>query len=116
MTRRIAFVVTAAMTIACGAKEDPTTVALTGRLEAPLVDFAPKVPGRGGAGKGGGGRRGEGGDPLIQLDLGDTALAVERDRHGVESARARLQDLAVGSRQAGVGAGEAGLPRQHDAG
>jgi HlyD family secretion protein len=53
------------------------------------------------------GDRVKAGDLLIVLDLGDTALAVDRDRHGVESARARLQDLSVGSRQAEVAAAEA---------
>src|SRR5262245_33101308 len=98
MTSRIAMLAAlSAMTIACGAKEDLTIVALNGRIEAPLVDLAPKVAGRVVAVKVVEGQRVKAGDLLIQLDLGDTALAVERDRHGVESARARLQDLAVGS-------------------
>jgi HlyD family secretion protein len=97
----------AATAVACGAKEDPTTVALNGRVEAPLVDLAPKVAGRVIAVKVVEGQRVKAGDLLIQLDLGDTALAVERDRHGVESARARLQDLAVGSREAEVVSAEA---------
>jgi HlyD family secretion protein len=97
----------AAMTIACATTEDPTTVALNGRIEAPLVDLAPKVAGRVVAVKVVEGQRVKAGDLLIQLDLGDTALAVERDRHGVESARARLQDLAVGSRAAEVASAEA---------
>jgi HlyD family secretion protein len=82
-------------------------VHLNGRLEAPLVDLAPKVAGRVVEIKVKEGDRVKAGDLLIVLDLGDTALAVERDRHGVESARARLQDLAVGSRQAEVAAAEA---------
>lgn len=98
----------AAITAAgCGAKPDPTTVRLNGRLEAPLVDLAPKVSGRVTAIAVKEGERVKAGDVLIRLDLGDTALAVERDRHGVESARARLQDLAVGSRDAEVAAAEA---------
>src|SRR5262245_63645781 len=92
---------------ACGPKPDPTTVKLNGRLEAPLVDLAPKVAGRVITVGVKEGDRVKAGDLLIRLDLGDTALAVERDRHGVESARARLQDLAVGSRQAEVAAAEA---------
>lgn len=108
MTVRIAMLITLAATaVACGAKEDPTTVALNGRIEAPLVDLAPKVAGRVVAVKVTEGQRVKAGDLLIQLDLGDTALAVERDRHGVESARARLQDLAVGSREAEVASAEA---------
>src|SRR5262245_51117440 len=102
-----ALVILAAAAIACGAKDDPSTVALNGRIEAPLVDLAPKVAGRVVAVKVVEGQRVKAGDLLIQLDLGDTALAVERDKHGVESARARLQDLAVGSREAEVASAEA---------
>jgi len=98
-----------AVTVACGQKEDPNLVHLNGRLEAPLVDLAPKVAGRVLEVRVKEGDRVKAGDLLIVLDLGDTALAVERDRHGVESARARLQDLAVGSRQAEVAAAEAEL-------
>jgi HlyD family secretion protein len=98
-----------AVTAACGAKDDPNLVHLNGRLEAPLVDLAPKVAGRVLEVRVKEGDRVKAGDLLIVLDLGDTALAVERDRHGVESARARLQDLAVGSRQAEVAAAEAEL-------
>jgi len=110
MRSRFAFVLPLAIvTAACGAKEDPTVVNLNGRLEAPLVDLAPKVAGRVLEVRVKEGDRVKAGDLLIVLDLGDTALAVERDRHGVESARARLQDLAVGSRQAEVAAAEAEL-------
>jgi HlyD family secretion protein len=92
---------------ACSQAKDPNIVQLNGRIEAPLVDLAPKVTGRVIAVKVREGDRVKAGDLLITLDLGDTALAVVRDRHGVESARARLQDLAVGSRQAEVKAAEA---------
>src|SRR5262245_36656683 len=97
----------AAATIACGPKADPNLVKLNGRLEAPLVDLAPKVSGRVISISVKEGERVKAGDLLIRLDLGDTALAVERDRHGVESARARLQDLSVGSRAAEVNSAEA---------
>lgn len=97
----------AALSAACGPKTDPTVVKLNGRLEAPLVDLAPKVAGRVVEVVVREGDRVKAGDLLIRLDLGDTALAVERDRHGVESARARLQDLAVGSRRAEVAGAEA---------
>jgi HlyD family secretion protein len=97
----------AAATVGCGPKTDPSRVKLNGRLEAPLVDLAPKVAGRVISIAVKEGERVKAGDLLIRLDLGDTALAVERDRHGVQSARARLQDLAVGSRQAEVAAAEA---------
>jgi multidrug resistance efflux pump len=94
---------------ACTAKPDPTAVKLNGRIEAPLVDLAPKVIGRVIAVHVREGDRVKAGDLLIQLDLGDTALAVERDRHGVASARARLQDLSDGSRREEVRAAEAEL-------
>jgi HlyD family secretion protein len=96
-------------TAACGPKTDPSTVNLNGRLEAPLVDLAPKVAGRVVAISVKEGERVKAGDLLIRLDLGDTALAVERDRHGVESARARLQDLSVGSRAQEVAGAEAAV-------
>jgi HlyD family secretion protein len=86
---------------------------LNGRLEAPLVDLAPKVSGRVTSVMVKEGDRVKAGDLLIALDLGDTALAVERDRHGVESARARLHDLANGSRQAEVAAAEAQVADRH---
>jgi len=99
----------AAVSAACGPKTDPGVVTLNGRLEAPLVDLAPKVAGRVITIAVREGDRVKAGDLLIQLDLGDTALAVDRDRHGVESARARLEDLAAGSRQAEIASAEAEL-------
>jgi multidrug resistance efflux pump len=99
----------AATCAACGPKADPATVKLNGRLEAPLVDLAPKVSGRVVAIAVREGERVKAGDLLIRLDLGETALDVERDRHGVASAEARLQDLSVGSRQAEVAAAEAAV-------
>jgi HlyD family secretion protein len=108
MTPRIGFLLSLAVAaVACGPNDDGSLVHLNGRLEAPLVDLAPKVAGRVVEIKVKEGERVKAGDLLMVLDLGDTALAVERDRHGVESARARLQDLAVGSRQAEVSAAEA---------
>jgi HlyD family secretion protein len=108
MTPRFGVLLTLALAaVACGANEDDSLVHLNGRLEAPLVDLAPKVSGRVLEVKVKEGERVKAGDLLMVLDLGDTALAVERDRHGVESARARLQDLAVGSRQAEVAGAEA---------
>jgi HlyD family secretion protein len=108
MTSRIGFLLTLAVAaIACGPKDDGSFVHLNGRLEAPIVDLAPKVAGRVVEVKVKEGERVKAGDLLMVLDLGDTAIAVERDRHNVESARARLQDLAVGSRQAEVAGAEA---------
>ena len=99
----------AAAGAACRAPEETGVVRLNGRLEAPLVDLAPKVAGRVIEVAVKEGDRVRAGDLLVRLDLGDTALAVDRDRHGVESARARLQDLAVGSREAEVVSAEADL-------
>ncbi len=94
----------AVLTTACGSTTDPSQLELNGRLEAQLVDLAPKVSGRVVAVLVKEGDRVKSGDLLVQLDLGDTALAVERDRHGVQAARARLQDLSVGSREAEIAA------------
>ena len=93
--------------LACSPAPDPNVVDLNGRIEAPLVDLAPKVAGRVVEITVKEGDRVKAGDLLIRLDLGETALDVERNRHGVASAQARLQDLAVGSRQAEVAAAEA---------
>jgi HlyD family secretion protein len=110
MTSRLLTIVAMAgalVSAACGSDADPNLIHLNGRLEAPLVDLAPKVSGRVVTVTVREGERVKAGDLLITLDLGDTALAVERDRHGVESAQARLQDLSVGSRAAEVSAAEA---------
>jgi HlyD family secretion protein len=97
----------ALLAAACGGDPDPNTVRLNGRLESPLVDLAPKVAGRVVEVLVKEGDRVEAGELLIRLDLGETALAVDRDRSGVASARARLGDLEVGSRQAEIAAAEA---------
>ena len=47
------------------------------------------------------GDRVKAGDLLVRLDLGETALAVDRDKSGVASAEARVRDLAAGSRRDG---------------
>jgi len=107
--KKTLLVALAAAAAACGSKSDPNIVHLNGRLEAPLVDLAPKVSGRVISVAVKEGDRVKAGDLLVTLDLGDTALAVERDRHGVESARARLQDLALGSRRAEIASAEAQL-------
>jgi HlyD family secretion protein len=109
MTPKIAFclALVAAAATGCSDNDEIATIQLNGRLEAPLVDLAPKVSGRVLEVRVREGERVKAGDVLMVLDLGDTALAVERDRHGVDSAHARLQDLAVGSRHAEVAAAEA---------
>ena len=52
------------------------------------------------------GDRVKAGDLVARLDLGETALAVERDRRGLESSQARYEDLQAGSRAAEIKAAE----------
>jgi HlyD family secretion protein len=92
---------------ACRPAADDTLLVLNGRIEAPSVDLAPKVTGRVAAVAVREGDRVKAGDVLVRLDLGDTALIVERDRRAVESAEARLRDLEAGSRRAEIRAAEA---------
>jgi HlyD family secretion protein len=109
-TRAIAAAAAAAMAFgaaACGEAEDPNLIRLNGRLEAPLVDVAPKVTGRVLEVLVREGDRVKAGDLLIRLDLGELAVAVQRDKAGVESAEARYRDLAAGSRREEVQAAEA---------
>jgi HlyD family secretion protein len=91
----------------CGKPDDGRIVHLNGRIEAPLVDLAPKVAGRVVEVLVREGDRVKAGDLLARLDLGDTALAVERDREGLRSAEARYEDMASGSRRAEIAAAEA---------
>jgi len=96
----------ALLAAACGAKEDPNVVRLNGRLEAPTVDLAPKVAGRVLDVKVREGDRVKSGDVLVTLDLGETTIAVDRDRRGLESSQARYSDLMAGSRTAEIKAAE----------
>lgn len=110
MNRLTAFAISVALlAAACGAKEDPNVVRLNGRLEAPTVDLAPKVAGRVLEVKVREGDRVKAGDLLVTLDLGETAIAVERDRRGLESSQARYSDLQAGSRTAEITQAEADL-------
>lgn len=99
----------AATTAACARKDDAGTIRLNGRLEAPLVDLAPKVAGRVLTVVVREGDRVKAGDLLVTLDLGETALAVDRDRRGLESSEARYSDLKAGSRTAEIAQAEADL-------
>ena len=101
-----AFAAAAIATAACRPKQDPNFVRLSGRLEAPTVDLAPKVAGRVVEVKVKEGDRVKAGDLLVKLDLGETALAVDRDRRGLESSQARYEDLQAGSRTAEIKAAE----------
>jgi HlyD family secretion protein len=110
MTRAAAAVTAMAVALgaaACGEKEDPNVIRLNGRLEAPLVDVAPKVAGRVVEVMVREGDRVKAGDLLIRLDIGELAVAVDRDKAGVESAEARYRDLAAGSRREEVQAADA---------
>jgi HlyD family secretion protein len=103
------FTVLAAAALAaagCRAKDDGS-VHLNGRLEAPVVDLAPKVAGRVVEVKVREGDRVKAGDLIARLDLGETALAPERDARGLQSAEARFNDLRVGSRSAEIAGAEA---------
>ena len=106
MKRLVLPLAVALLAPACGRKEDPNVVRLNGRLEAPLVDLAPKVAGRVVEVLVREGDRVKAGDVLVKLDLGETAIAVERDRRGLESSQARYSDLAAGSRTAEIKAAE----------
>lgn len=93
----------------CRSADDEGTLVLNGRVEAVQVDLAPKVAGRVVEVKVRQGERVAAGDLLVVLDLGETALAVDRDRRGVAAAQARARDLESGSRRAEVAAAEAEL-------
>ncbi|MEO8055460.1 MAG: efflux RND transporter periplasmic adaptor subunit [Acidobacteriota bacterium] len=99
---RSAVLLLVALASACRNGGDPNVVALSGRLEAPMVDLAPKVAGRVVEVKVKEGDRVKAGDLIARLDLGETALAPERDAKGLESAEARFNDLKVGSRAAEI--------------
>jgi HlyD family secretion protein len=92
---------------ACREAPPETAFVLNGRVEAQTVDLASKVTGRVVAVAAREGDRVKKGEVLARLDLGETTIAVERDRRGVESAQARLRDFAGGSRQAEVAAAQA---------
>jgi HlyD family secretion protein len=94
-------------TAACRGNEDPNIVRLNGRLEAPQVDIAPKVAGRVLNVLVKEGDRIKAGDLLIKLDIGETAIAVDAAKAGVESAEAKYRDLEVGTRPPDIRAAEA---------
>ncbi|HEY1434612.1 MAG TPA: efflux RND transporter periplasmic adaptor subunit [Thermoanaerobaculia bacterium] len=102
-----AVAVAAAGALGCPAKDDGRTLHLNGRIEAPLVDLAPKVAGRVIEVRVREGDRVKAGDLLVRLDLGGTALDVERDREGARAAQARYEDMAAGSRRPEIAGAEA---------
>jgi HlyD family secretion protein len=92
---------------ACRSEKADSPLVLNGRVEAPLVDLGPRVTGRVVEMRVREGDRVKQGDVLIVLNLGETALAVNRDQLGVASAEARYRDLEAGSRRSEVEAAEA---------
>lgn len=96
----------AALSVGCREKADPNVIRMNGTLEAPNVDLAPKVTGRVLEVLVREGDRVKAGDLLVKFDIGETAIAVDRDRAGVASAQARAKDLEAGSRQREVSAAQ----------
>ena len=93
--------------VGCRERAPETSFVLNGRIEATTVDLAAKATGRVLAVNVREGDRVKKGDVLVRLDLGETALFVERDKRAVESAEARLRDFSAGSRQAEIAAAQA---------
>jgi HlyD family secretion protein len=104
---RAAVLLVALSLAGCSRGGSDGSVHLNGRIEAPTVDLAPKVAGRVVEVKVREGDRVKAGDLLVTLDLGETALSVDRDRKGLQSAETRLKDLEVGSRPPEIAAAEA---------
>jgi HlyD family secretion protein len=102
------FLLPVVLAFAAGCREkDAVTIHIQGRIEAPLVDLSPKVAGRVLEVSVREGDRVKAGDLLVRLDLGETAIAVDRDRASLESAEARYQDFTAGSRRPEIQAAEA---------
>lgn len=80
---------------------------LNGRVEAALVDVAPRIQGRVLDVLVREGDRVKAGDLLVRLDLAETALAPRRDAEAVAAAEARVRDLSAGSRNSEVAAADA---------
>ena len=89
----------------CGRNaEDENVVRLNGRIESPTVDLATKVAGRVVQINVREGDRVQAGQVLAIVDLGETAVAVEREQAGVRSAQARAEDVQSGSREPEISA------------
>lgn len=86
----------------CRKTADDSIIHLNGRIEAPMVDLGPKVSGRVTEVLVREGDRVKAGAILVRLDLGETSIAVERERAGVRSAQARAEDLQAGTRPSEV--------------
>lgn len=102
-------VLAAASLVLVGCRRGPVDdrIHLNGRIEAALVDIAPRIQGRVLDVLVREGDRVKAGDLLVRLDLAETALAPERDAQSVAAAEARVRDLASGSRNTEVAAADA---------
>jgi HlyD family secretion protein len=99
----ITLVVTTFLVAGCrNTRDDDGIIHLNGRIEAPMVDLGPKVPGRVVQVLVREGDRVKAGALLVRLDLGETSIAVEREQAGVRSAQARAEDLQAGSRSSEI--------------
>ena len=108
MTRLLALPLSCVLAAAaCRQAPDPNVLRLNGRVEAVMVDVSPKVTGRVREVLVREGERVKAGDVLVRLDLGETALSVDRDRSQVAAAEARVRDLQAGSRTTEIAAAQA---------
>lgn len=99
----VTLLVTSVLLAGCrNTRDDDGTIHLNGRIEAPMVDLGPKVPGRVVEVLVREGDRVKAGALLVRLDLGETSIAVEREQAGVRSAQARAEDLQAGSRSSEI--------------
>ena len=87
--------------------DDDSVVRLNGRIESASVDLAPRVAGRVTRVNVREGDRVKAGQLLATIDLGEAAVAVEREEAGVRSAQARAEDLQSGSREPEISAAQA---------
>ena len=102
-----AFIVALGLAGGCRREAVDDRVHLNGRIEAPLVDLAPRIQARVTEVLVREGDRVKAGDVLVRLDLAETALAPERDAQAVIAAEARVRDLSSGSRAAEIAGVEA---------
>lgn len=104
-----AILAAASLVPAGGCRRGPVDdrIHLNGRVEAALVDIAPRIQGRVVDVMVREGDRVKAGDLLVRLDLAEIALTPERDAQSVVAAEARVRDLASGSRTSEVAAADA---------
>lgn len=92
---------------ACSRGPVDDRIHLNGRIEAPLVDIAPRIQGRVVEVLVREGDHVKAGELLVRLDLAEVALAPDRDAQSVTAAEARVRDLSSGSRTAEIAGAEA---------